>query len=308
MLIGLDHVIIGVNDLEQASKVFNDELGLAVSGGGNHPVGGTANRIIVIDETYLELITIRDQQEAQVSIREWLAKGDGYLNFVLASNDIYADSEAMRKRGVTIIGPDEGTLESADGRRRGWIRADVERPDLAQHYPFIIQHDSTGEERRFRLAGWRTPPEHPLGITKVLGTTIVVEDLEEATARFQRIYGLEPSIRYSGEVDSWDALLVSFAPGNGSQCFELAMPLPNSLDPVMEVGHLPEVGALRRYLQKRGESLCRMTLEVKNLDVARRYLDEHRVTYTYRPASRPVLWIHPIHACGAAIVLYEQSL
>ena len=36
-----------------------------------------------------------------------------------------------------------------DGKTRGWSRIDVERPDLTQHYPFIIQHDSTGEERRF---------------------------------------------------------------------------------------------------------------------------------------------------------------
>src|SRR5581483_883291 len=217
MLTGLDHIIIGVNDLERATRIFQQDLGLAVSGGGIHPTGGTANRIIVIGDTYLELITVRNRAEAQQSMLDRLAKGDGYLNFVLASNDIYADSKAMVERGISIIGPNAGELRSADGRWRGWVRTDVERPDLTQHYPFIIQHDSTGEERRRRLAGWTPPPQHPLGATRILSTTLVVTNLAEATARFQHIYGLTPSTPYSGETDSWDAMLVSFPLGNGEE-------------------------------------------------------------------------------------------
>ena len=77
MLTALDHIIIGVNDLEQAEAVFSQQLGLAVSGGGIHPSSGTANRIIVIGDTYLELITVRSPAEAQQSVLERLAKGDG---------------------------------------------------------------------------------------------------------------------------------------------------------------------------------------------------------------------------------------
>jgi hypothetical protein len=304
---GLDHIIIGVNNLEEATRTFQEDLGLAVSGGGIHPTGGTANRIIVIGDTYLELITVRDRAEAQQSMLDRLAKGDGYLNFVLASNDISADSQAMIERGISIIGPNAGEVRSDNNRRRGWIRADVEHPDLTQHYPFLIQHDSSGEERRRRLAGWSMPPQHPLGATRILSTTLVVADLPEATTRFQHIYDLTPSIEYTGEVDSWDAMLVAFRLGNGEQCFELATPLPASIDPTEEAGHLPERGALRKYLQTFGESLCRITLAVANLETARRYLDSHQVTYTYQDTPRNELWIHPDHACGASIVLYEQE-
>ncbi len=86
MLTALDHIIIGVNDLEQATTVFSQKLGLAISGGGIHPSGGTANRIIVVGDTYLELIGVRTRAEAQQSMLKRLAKGDGYLNFVLSSN------------------------------------------------------------------------------------------------------------------------------------------------------------------------------------------------------------------------------
>src|SRR6202043_2396097 len=84
------HIIIGVHDLEEAALVFSQKLGLAVSGGGKHPTGGTANRIIVIGDTYIELIAVDTRAQAQQSMLERLDMGEGYLNFVLASNDLQA--------------------------------------------------------------------------------------------------------------------------------------------------------------------------------------------------------------------------
>ncbi len=305
MLTAIDHIIIGVHDLEEAAMVFSQKLGLAVSGGGKHPTGGTANRIIVIGDTYIELIAIDARAEAQQSMLERLDTGEGYLNFVLASNDLQADSTAIRTRDIMTIGPESGSLTTSDGRSRSWLRTDIERPDLAQHYPFLIQHDSSGDDRRFRLAGWQAPPEHPLGATKVLSTTIAVEDLGEAAQRFQHIYGLQPSDVFSGEVDSWDALLVSFLLHESMQSFELAAPLPTFVDPADATALLPEPGALAAHLQRFGESLCRITLAVDNLAASRRYLDAHGVTFIYWDNPHPVIWIEPDQACGAAIVLHE---
>jgi catechol 2,3-dioxygenase-like lactoylglutathione lyase family enzyme len=308
MITALDHIIIGVKDLDEATRTFRDNLGLVPSGGGVHTTGGTANRIIVIGDTYLELIAIRTPTEAQTSMVDRLAKGEGFLNFVLSSNDMQADSEAMKQRGVSLLGPQKGTLQAGDGRSRSWMRADIERPDLTQHYPFLIQHDSTGEERRTRLAGWTTPPLHPLGVSKVLSVTLAIENLSEAAQRFAHIYGLQPSDEYSGEADSWDALLVSFLLEPSMQSFELAAPVPTLFDPANDTVSLPEPGALAAYLQRYGESLCRMTLAVENLAASRRFLDEHHVTYTYKAHPdypRPVLWIAPDQACGASLVLHE---
>src|SRR5215467_14775220 len=130
MLTAIDHIIIGVNDLERATTVFSQQLGLSVSGGGIHPSGGTANRIIVIGDTYLELITVRAPSEAEPGMLERLAQGEGYLNFVLASNNIEADSKAMARRGISITGPIPGELRAADSRTRGWSRTHIERPVL----------------------------------------------------------------------------------------------------------------------------------------------------------------------------------
>jgi len=189
-------------------------------------------------------------------------------------------------------------LRAADGRTRGWSRTHIERPVLAQHYPFIIQHDNTGEERRFRLAGWSTPPEHPLGATKVLSATIAVADLGEAAQRFQHIYGLQPSEPpFPGEADGWDAMLVSFALGQSGQHFELAVPLPLSVDQDIDIEHLPGPGALARHLQQLGESLCRVTLAVESLAASRRYLDEHEVTYSCQDHNQiaHLAWVLNLH-------------
>ncbi len=305
MLTALDHIIIGVHDLEAAAGIFSQKLGFAISGGGKHPSAGTANRIIVIGDTYLELISVDTPAQAQQSMLARLANGEGYVNFALTSNDLQADSAAMRQRGITIIGPTRGSLSAADGRTRGWLRCAIERPDMAQRYPFLIQHDSSGDERRYRLAGWQSPPQHPLGVTKVLSATIAVRDLGEAAQRFQHIYDLQPSAVFSGEVDSWDTLLVSFLLRPGMQSLELAAPLPTFVDPVDESQLLPEPGALAAHLQRFGESTCRMTLAVENLAASKRYLDAHEVTSTYSDTPRPLLWIEPDQACGAAIVLHE---
>src|SRR5947209_19311783 len=88
--------------------------------------------------------------------------------------------------------------------------------------------------------------------------------------------------------------------------FQLAQPPPlTTTDTDIQTRLLPEPGALSQHLQTFGESLCRMSLVVENMEAARRYLDEHEVTYMYQEQPHLSLWIHPDQACGAAIVLHE---
>lgn len=298
MFTSLDHIIIGVHNLEEAARVFGDKLGLVPSGGGIHPTGGTANRIIVIGDTYLELLAIDRPDEAQESLRRRLEQGPGYLNFVLASDDIEADSQAIRQRGVALNGPVAGSLRSADGRERRWMRTDIERPEMVQRYPFIIQHDRVGEERRRRLAGWSTPPEHPLGASKVLSITRAVADLTESSRRFAHVYGLQPSEPFAAAAQDWRAQLVAFKLGRSSQSIELAAPANDSPAPVAS-------NALSEHLEQFGESVFGMTLLVGDLTRARRYLDAHAVSYAASGVEQTQLWLDPAQSCGARIVLRQ---
>ena len=305
MLTSLDHIIIGTHDLAAAAHTFEHKLGLVPSGGGVHPTGGTANRIIVIGDTYLELITIDRPQEAHESMRQRMEKGEGYFNFVLSSNDLVADSQTIKQRGVPLLGPTPGELRSGDGRSRGWMSSHIERAILAQPYPFLIQHDSTGEERRRRLAGWNTPPEHPLGVTRVHSVTLAVKDLAEASQRFSHIYGLQPSAPFPSPSQSWHAQQVSFSLGTSGQSFELAMPAPETAGASAAAVFFSDVDSLSQHLARFGESVCRMMLLIEDFRSTCNYLDAHQVSYIYTEDVHPLIWLDPNQTCGASIVLQE---
>lgn len=53
----IGQVILGVRDLDASTREF-EALGLRVVDGGNHPGLGTANRVIPLGTTYLELLGV----------------------------------------------------------------------------------------------------------------------------------------------------------------------------------------------------------------------------------------------------------
>ena len=67
----LDHVLIAVTDLEAAAREFETRHGLASVDGGRHRDFGTANRIIPLGSTYLELVAVVDPGAAAASSFGW---------------------------------------------------------------------------------------------------------------------------------------------------------------------------------------------------------------------------------------------
>jgi hypothetical protein len=67
----LDHVLIAVTDLEAAARDFESRHGLASVDGGRHRDFGTANRIIPLGATYLELVAAVDPAAAAGSSFGW---------------------------------------------------------------------------------------------------------------------------------------------------------------------------------------------------------------------------------------------
>src|SRR3954447_7745023 len=91
----IDHVIYAVDDLDAAGEVLFEREGLASVPGGRHAGWGTANRIVPLGESYLELITVVDSSEAQESgfglaVVRALAEGRSLVGWVVATDDIDA--------------------------------------------------------------------------------------------------------------------------------------------------------------------------------------------------------------------------
>jgi hypothetical protein len=135
-LIELDHVLIAVSDLEAAAREVERRHGLASVEGGRHQGLGTANRIVPLGDTYLELVAVVDEAEAaQSGFGSWVASGDlpGLLGWCVRTDDL--DSVAGRL-GLPIA---DGERARPDGTVLRWRMAGLERSAEEASLPFFIE-------------------------------------------------------------------------------------------------------------------------------------------------------------------------
>jgi hypothetical protein len=142
----IDHVIYAVDDLDAAGELLFEREGLASVPGGRHRGWGTANRIVPLGESYLELITVVDSGEARESgfglaVLRALAEGRSLVGWVVATDDI--DGVA----GRLDLGVEEKSRETADGSTLSWRLAGLEQAMESGALPFFVQWD-VPEERR----------------------------------------------------------------------------------------------------------------------------------------------------------------
>lgn len=110
---GLDHLVIGVRDLD-AAGVFYERLGFRVGARNRHP-WGTENRIVQFPGAFLELITVGDPGAIPPAaphrfsfgafVRDALARGEGMSMLVLESQDAKSDAELFKEAGIGDFEP-----------------------------------------------------------------------------------------------------------------------------------------------------------------------------------------------------------
>jgi len=135
-VIELDHVLIAVDDLDAASREVEQRHGLASVEGGRHQGLGTANRIVPLGETYLELVAVVDEAEAAASgFGRWVTGGDlpRLLGWCARTDDL--DSVAGRL-DLTIA---DGARARPDGTVLRWRMAGLERSAEEPSLPFFIE-------------------------------------------------------------------------------------------------------------------------------------------------------------------------
>jgi Glyoxalase-like domain len=144
MLQGIDHIVIVVNDLEQAAKDY-EQLGFTVVPGGKHPVGSHNALISFADGSYIEIIAFYREAPDH---RWWdpLQKGERLVDFCMQTNDLQGDTLKLRAAGVAIHDPVPWSRTRPDGYELKWLLS------LAQGShrgvaPFLIQDVTPREER-----------------------------------------------------------------------------------------------------------------------------------------------------------------
>ena len=133
-VIGIDHAVVMVRDLDQAAVTWK-QLGFTVSPRGTHSAHmGTGNYTMMLDPDYLELLGVLAPTEHNAPARAMLEKREGIERVAFTAVDSAAGAEEIRARGYAPIGPTDferpvtmpdGTLSAAKFRTFQWPVAEA---------------------------------------------------------------------------------------------------------------------------------------------------------------------------------------
>jgi hypothetical protein len=128
-VIGIDHAVVVVGDLDSAAENWK-RLGFTLSPRGTHSaVMGTGNFTVMLDPDYFELLGVLAKTDHNVPTRAFLAKREGIERVALTAIDSAAGAEEIRTHGFAPLGP-----------------TDFERP--------VTMSDGTQSAAKFRTFGW----------------------------------------------------------------------------------------------------------------------------------------------------------
>ncbi|HJW20899.1 MAG TPA: VOC family protein, partial [Candidatus Limnocylindrales bacterium] len=115
----IDHVLLAVADVRASAAVLWRRHGLAAIEGGVHPGWGTANWLVPLGSSYLELVYVDDPVVAAESAfgrraRDVIAGGGGPYAWAVAPADVEAVAARLR---LPLVG---GSRRRPDGRVVTW--------------------------------------------------------------------------------------------------------------------------------------------------------------------------------------------
>ena len=142
MISTLDHIILAVENLNEAEKNYKKIFGIDPVWRGEHKELGTANVIFNLKNTYLELLSANGDGLGAALVNYYLEKdGEGLIGIVFGTNDLNEAAKSIKDKGFNIgdITEGEGT-NSDESEKRKWKNLFLP-PELTRGlFSFIIQH------------------------------------------------------------------------------------------------------------------------------------------------------------------------
>jgi hypothetical protein len=133
-VIGLDHAVVMVRDLDRAAESWK-RLGFTLSPRGTHSAHmGTGNYTIMLDPDYMELLGVLAPTGHNEPARAFLEQREGIERVAFTAVDSAAGAEEIRARGYAPIGPTDferpvtmpgGGLSAAKFRTFQWPVAEA---------------------------------------------------------------------------------------------------------------------------------------------------------------------------------------
>lgn len=280
-LVGIDHVIIGVRDLEAARQRYA-RLGFNSTPRGRHQGWGTANYCIMLENDYLELLGIVDPTQFTNHLDRFLAEREGLLGLALGTRDAEATRAAWADAGAQpqpvkalgrLLELDEGTTEL---RFQNVLLPEASTGGLSL---FACEHLTPELLRR---PAWLL---HPNGARAIRSCTVAAAEPAPVTAALRRLFG-------SAAITDTDNVVAAHT-GHG---VILVAPPEDALliHPLVE---LPETMSEPR--------LVALTLEIADSERAVTFLTRQGVPFTRGPGGD--IMIPPAEALGVALELTQGS-
>ena len=142
MISSLDHIILAVDDLQDAEKNYKNILGIEPSWRGLHKELGTANVIFNFKNTYLELLSAEGEGAGADLVKESIKKnGEGLAGIVLNTKDISKASKRLKDLGFLV-----GDVLTGEGKNkdtndiRNWKYLFLPQELTRNLFLFLIEH------------------------------------------------------------------------------------------------------------------------------------------------------------------------
>ena len=142
MISSLDHIILAVDDLQDAEKNYKNILGIEPSWRGLHKELGTANVIFNFKNTYLELLSAEGEGVGADLVNESIKKnGEGLAGIVLNTKDISKASKRLKDLGFLV-----GDVLTGEGKNkdtndiRNWKYLFLPQELTRNLFLFLIEH------------------------------------------------------------------------------------------------------------------------------------------------------------------------
>jgi catechol 2,3-dioxygenase-like lactoylglutathione lyase family enzyme len=184
-LVGIDHVIVAVRDLDRARLAWT-RLGFTLTPRGRHLQKGTGNYCIMFERDYIELMGVVAPEQGTGGLDAFLARGEGPSGLAFATRAGDATAAELQRRGLHPAPPSDLTrqLELPEGTvlpRFKLVRLPPEEtPALSA---FVCQHLTPELVRRPQ---WLA---HANAITGITGVTVMVEATEPLRGAYDRLFG-----------------------------------------------------------------------------------------------------------------------
>ena len=141
MISSVDHLIIAVNDLDQATENYKKIFGISPCWKGKHDELGIRNVLFNLENTYLELISPHEDGPGADFIRPLIEhKGDHLAGIALGTDNVELVKENLAKNieGVEITSGQ--AINDIDGEKRKWKNIFLPKNLSRDLFVFIIEH------------------------------------------------------------------------------------------------------------------------------------------------------------------------